>query len=420
MSTPVSHLAYGVGTDTNALINPTNTTNNINDDDNVVITGKSRKVLIIFTGGTIGMSMSSGGYLRPHKGFLHSVLSSFTEIAHPDMPLFDVLEWDDPKDSSDFSPDDWIKLGTQINEHYYNYDGFVVLSGTDTLCYTASMLSFMFENLSKTVVFTGAMIPLLEPTSDAKRNLIVSILVSAHLGLPEVLIFFDSNLLRANRSKKVDPWKTNAFESPSCEPIAKMGVSIEINTKMLLPPPSRRFHCHTKLFTNIICLTITPAFSYTSLRAIATSWRSQPPLITSSNEDPLQTLAHPPQPPEPPAVILLLFGSGNAPIKHAEWKDTLDLLISEKCTVVVLSQCLRGSTSLNSYEGGNYMKSLGVIDGLDLTVEACTTKLAYLMGRGLRGPALKQAMETDLRGELSKKTNISYTGTGLTDLSARL
>jgi L-asparaginase len=370
--------------------------------------GKSRKVLIIFTGGTIGMAVSDGGFLKPQKGFLHNVLSSFSEIHHPDMPLFDILEWDDPKDSSDFSPDDWIKLGLQINEHYYNYQGFVILSGTDTLCYTASMLSFMFENLSKTVVLTGAMIPLQEPTSDAKRNLIISILVSAHLNIPEVLVFFNSHLLRGNRAKKVDPWKLDAFDSPSCEPIATMGVSIEVNNKILLPPPSRRFHCHTKLFTNIICLTITPSFSYSGLRSVATSWRHQP-----RDEK---------NPPEPPAIILLLFGSGNAPIKHDEWKETLDLLISEQCTVVVLSQCLRGSTSLDTYEGGNYMKQLGVIDGLDLTIEACTTKLSYLMGRGLRGPHLKLAMETNLRGELSKKTNVSYfMGSALpSDLQARL
>lgn len=217
------------------------------------------------------------------------------QVAHPDVPLYDILEWDTPLDSSDFTPECWSLLAQQVGEHYYNYDGFVILHGTDTMAYTASALSFMLENLGKAVVLTGSMIPLEEPVSDAKRNLLISMMVAAHLNITEVLLFFNTHLMRGNRAKKTDPWRLSAIESVNIEPLATMGVGIHMRNKMLLHPPSRRFSVRTQFFSNIIVLVMTPAFCYDSLKAIATSWRNIPGC-------------------EPPALVLLMFGSGNAPV----------------------------------------------------------------------------------------------------------
>lgn len=376
---------------------------------------------------------SSPSFLRPQRGFVHKTLSSFHEVKHRDMPQYEILEWPNPIDSSDVTPDDICRLALQIRDNYYSYDGFVVLTGTDTMAYISSQLSFLFENLSKTIVLTGSMIPLNEPVSDAKRNLLVSMLVAANLGIQEVLVFFNTHLLRGNRAKKTDPARIAAFESPSSRPIASMGVGISVNTTDLLPQPSRKFQVHTRLFTNIAVITMTPSFSYSSLRALALHWREYQNVITQTvvqdNEECLDGQCSKryntyPRLVEPPAVVLLLYGTGNAPVKHKEFVETLDLLLQEQCPVVVLSQCLRGSTSLETYEGGHFLKSKGVIDGLDMTVEACTAKLGYLMGRGLRGHPLKSAMEMNLRGELTKKESIGYggysIGTGTPSELARL
>lgn len=297
-------------------------------------------------------------------------------------------------DSSDFTPDNWVMLANQVAEHYYNYDGFVILHGTDTMAYTSSALSFMLENLGKAVILTGSMIPLEEPVSDAKRNLLISMMVAAHLNVTEVLLFFNTQLLRGNRAKKTDPWKLAAIESPNLEPLATMGVGIHVRSRHLLRPPARQFKCHTSLFTSIVVLSMAPGFCYESLMSIATQWRN-----TEGRE--------------PPAIVLLLYGSGNAPINNPHFSRALKICLEQKCPVVVMSQCIRGSVDLTQYEAGMRLSKMGIIDGKDMTMEACVAKLAYLMGRGLRGSRLKVAMETDLRGELTSKSNVSYTGYAL-------
>lgn len=153
-----------------------------------------------------------------------------------------------------------MELANQIRENYYDYDGFVVLHGTDTMAYTASALSYMLENLGKTVILTGSMIPLSAPVSDAKRNLIVSLMCAVNLDIPEVCIFFNNILLRGNRAKKLDPNAVNAFQSPNYPPLAEMGVHIEIRRDLILNAPRRRFMVHTKLFSNIAVMLMVPGF----------------------------------------------------------------------------------------------------------------------------------------------------------------
>jgi len=375
---------------------PANQASQSQREPNILGGVDKKKILIIFTGGTIGMDKDAEGVLKPSKGFLQRTMANFVEMQHPDVPAYDILEWETPLDSSDFSPECWSALAAQIYENYYKYDGFVILHGTDTMAYTASALSYMLENLGKTVVLTGAMIPLVEPVSDAKRNLLVSMMVASHLNIPEVLLFFNAHLMRGNRSKKTDPWRLVAIESPNLEPLATMGVGIHVRPKLFLPHPARVFQVHLNLYSDIIVISLAPAFCYRALRAVATSWRN----ATDGNGNPR----------EPPAIVLMLYGSGNAPTKGSEFKESIKLCLEENCPVVVLSQCIRGSVDLTAYEGGKELSRMGVIDGKDMTVEATVAKLAYLMGRGLRGAKLKIAMETNLRGELTTISSVSYTG----------
>jgi L-asparaginase len=262
----------------------------------------------------------------------------------------------------------------------------VILHGTDTMSYTASALSFMLENLNKTVILTGSMIPLSAPVSDAKRNLIISLMCSVNLDIPEVCIFFNNSLLRGNRSKKLDPVSVHAFDSPNFPPLAEMGVHISIRRDLILQAPRRRFIIHKELFVNIAVLCLVPGFDDTCINAF---------VATAQNNKPV-------------AFILQLYGAGNAPSNKKEFIGALENATARGCVVVATSQCLRGSVDFTQYATGSALMRLGVIDARDMTVEACVTKLSYLMGRGLRGMALKQAMESNLRGEMTVKHMQEY------------
>uniref|UniRef100_A0A0A9WHY7 asparaginase n=1 Tax=Lygus hesperus TaxID=30085 RepID=A0A0A9WHY7_LYGHE len=251
----------------------------------------------------------------------------------------------------------------------------------------------MLENLGKSVVLTGSMIPLEEPVSDAKRNLLVSMMVTAHLNITEVMIFFNTKLIRGNRARKADLWNISAIESSNMEPLAIMGVGIHVHLKNLLHPPIHQFHVHTNLFTSIIVLHITPCFCFTFLQHIAFTWK--------------QYLS------EAPAIVLLLYGSGNGPVTTTPFVEIVQTCINNGCTIVIMTQCHIGSVDLTQYEAGRVLSKLGVIDGKDMTVEACVTKLSYLMGHNIRGQKLKYVMETNLRGELSRRSIVSYTGYAL-------
>ena len=332
------------------------------------------------------MKRSHDGSLAPTSGYLLSALNAMPELQHSDCPSFDLLEWPQPMDSSDFSTADWVTLARQVERHYFDYDGFVVLHGTDTLAYTASALSFMLCDLSKSVVLTGSMIPLAAPVSDAKRNLIVSLLCSVNLDIPEVCIFFNNLLTRGNRARKLDPYSVNAFDSPNYPPLATMGTSIVVNRAVLLPPSRRRFSVSTALYPHISVLVMTPAFDDALIvQCVAGSTAAQPK-----------------------AVVLSLYGAGNGPTHRASFLDALRVARECGAVVVITTQCLRGSVDMREYEVGSALAGLGVLDGRDMTVEAAVTKLSWLLGRGMRGEQLKWAMEADCRGELTVKQGQSY------------
>eukprot|EP00698_Gefionella_okellyi_P021731 TRINITY_DN7111_c0_g1_i1.p1 TRINITY_DN7111_c0_g1~~TRINITY_DN7111_c0_g1_i1.p1 ORF type:complete len:321 (+),score=62.79 TRINITY_DN7111_c0_g1_i1:805-1767(+) len=297
------------------------------------------------------------------------------------MPLFEVIQWDPPIDSSDMTPAGWVKVAEKIHEVYDQFDGFVVLHGTDTLAYTASALSFMLENLAKPVVLTGAMIPLSEVYNDASRNLIVSMIIAGNLDVPEVCVWFQNHLLRGNRCKKVDSWNIDAsFQSPNFPPLATLGTGLQVNYSLIRRPPAEPLRVHTQMHTCIVVVSLTPGFSDDVFEAMAERGNLR-------------------------ALVLMSYGTGNAPSRKQQFLTTIERVVARGIAVVVQSQCIKGFVSLGTYATGVQLQKLGVITSHDMTTEATVTKLSYLLGRGFSGDALKRAMEMDFRGELSQNTN---------------
>lgn len=336
-----------------------------------------KKCLIIYTGGTLGMRCREDGALAPSQGYLTSLMADFYEFKQPGMPDITVHEWDPLLDSSDFEPAEWIKIAQAIQDNYLDYDGFVVIHGTDTMAYTSSALSFMLENLAKPVILTGSQIPIEQVYNDAKRNLIVSILLSVRNDIPEVAVCFDGALFRGNRVTKIDNWGSHPFASPNYPPLAILGTQVKLGIGHIRVPPRYRFRIHTNMATNVLVVQLVPSFDDSIIE-----------IYIKSSE-------------KPRGLVLLLYGSGNAPSRRIDLVKVLGPAKEQNVEIVVCSQCRYGSVNLDSYASGKQLVEHGVINGKDMTVESCVTKLAYLMGSGFRGETLKRLMESNLRGEIS-------------------
>ena len=220
-----------------------------------------RSVLIINTGGTIGMKANARGALEPCPGYLSERLRSMSEFQRPEMPATDLLELLPLLDSSDMGPDDWDRIARAIEGAYWRYDGFVVVMGTDTMSYAASALSFMLESLGKPVIFTGSMLPLSDLFNDAHRNLIVSVVLAGLLEVPEVCVFMDARLLRGNRTVKTSCEGFDAFESPNIPPLATLETDLRLRAATVLPPPKGRFRVHLRVEKNVAVWRMIPGFS---------------------------------------------------------------------------------------------------------------------------------------------------------------
>lgn len=342
--------------------------------------------LIIYTGGTFGMVPDAHGVLHPSSGFLEKKIKEMDEFQFDNMPVVTVSEWADPIDSSDMTPNDWGCIAREIEKNYWDYDGFVVLQGTDTMAYTAAALSFMLEYLGKAVVISGAMIPLHYPHSDARRNLIMSVMCASNLAIPEVCIYSNDKLLRGNRTTKIANMAVDAFQSPNFYPLASTGVETTVDRSLIRPYPRRRFSIFTDLSTNICVFHLVPGFDDECIEAYI-----QPRLSCQGST----------QKASEKAIVFALYGTGNAPRRKDGFLSRVQKAIEYNIPIVVTSQCIQGRTQLNTYATGIRLLNLGVITSLDMTIEATVTKLAYLMGKGLKGSHLKRKMESDLRGELS-------------------
>ncbi len=338
--------------------------------------GVDRKVLVIYTGGTIGMAPKADGSLAPEPGYLEQSIRELEEIKYNEStPLVDLLAWPDLIDSSEMNTNYWDILVQQIKEFYFDYDGFVVLHGTDTMAYTASALSFMLENLGKPVILTGSQMPFSKVVNDARRNLLVSIIFAGMRDLPEVCIFFDTHLLRGNRTTKSDSTRLNAFTSPNMRPLATLASDLRIRHEIMMEPPKARPAFHTNLEHDLMALHLTPGFSDRVCEAIKDM--------------------------DIKGLVLRMYGAGNAPSRTSVFLDAIRTRIDRGTVVVACTQCQSGGVDLGAYEVGMQLKDMGVISASDMTIEATVTKLSYLIAREVPSDQMHDAMQLSLRGELT-------------------
>ena len=323
------------------------------------------------------MKADSEGVLHPFD--FSQIVSEVPELekfaCRIDYRVFDPLI-----DSSDVEPSMWSRLALMIRDAYDDYDGFVVLHGTDTMAYSASALSFMLENLGKPVIFTGSQLPIGAPRTDGKENLVSAVEIASAKrpdGGPvinEVAIYFGSKLLRGNRSTKVNSESFEAFSSPNLEPLAVAGINIRYNDRILLPRPVSPLVVHTELDTRVSILKIHPGITPSVVRDV---------LLGSDTR----------------AVIIETYGAGNAPSK--EWFLDLVRQASQEGKILVnVTQCLAGEVNMDLYSTGHNMKMCGVVSGNTSTTEAMLAKLFYLLGTGMDNARIKAQLALPLRGEI--------------------
>jgi len=334
------------------------------------------KVLIIYTGGTFGMAHDEDGVLIPFD--FAQILEHLPTLRTMALELT-VISFETPIDSSNINPQHWQLMAQIIFDQYNQHDGFVILHGTDTMAYTASALSFMLEGLAKPVILTGAQLPISEPRSDARENLITALEIASDTkdGLPivpEVCIYFDDELLRGNRSKKVESMQFDAFDSGNYPPLAKAGVKIDYNHAVIRRADSSSLSLHNKFDESISVIKLFPGMSQSIFESI------------------LKT-------PGLKAVILETYGSGNAPTSG--WLlETLKKAIERGILILNVSQCPGGMVLQGRYETSKELLDMGVISGADITTEAAVTKLMILMAQYSLHDC-KKMIQISLAGEMS-------------------
>jgi L-asparaginase len=337
------------------------------------------KVLLIYTGGTIGMiEDTESGALRPFD-FNHL----FNQV--PELKRFNIdiacESFEKPIDSSNMSPKEWIKMAELIEQNYTKFDGFVILHGSDTMAFSASALSFLLENLSKPVIFTGSQLPMGKIRTDGKENLITAIEIAAAKEngkpiVPEVAIYFEYSLYRGNRTHKFNAEHFQAFRSANYPELAEAGVHIKYNYSAILKPLDLPLRVYKKMDNNIAVLKIFPGINTNVIKSVV-------------NIAGLK------------ALIIETFGAGNAPI-IPEMFDMLKQIIDRGVVVLNVTQCNSGSVDQGRYETSSTFNQIGVIGGKDITVEAAVAKLMFLLANKTDINDIKKLLSKSLRGEITE------------------
>ncbi len=333
-----------------------------------------KNICILYTGGTIGMVQTKKGF-SPKPHWLSDKLHSIHLFKNKAVPNFTIIEYENLIDSSNAQPSDWVRTASDIIKYYNDYDGFIVLHGTDTLAYTASALSFMLENLGKPVICTGSQIPLSEIRTDAIDNVLDSLIIAANYEIPEVCIYFGKKLLRGNRTQKTDASAVSAFQSPNFPKLGEVGIDIKIKNDLLQPKPLKPIKLNVIKSAKVAILSIFPGIDFKIFD---------------------QILCHPLE-----GLVLKTYGAGNIA------NSTQNLKVLKKATeqgiiIVNCTQCVRGTVNMKSYATGQSLLESDVISGYDLTDEAALTKLYYLLSLGLTNRQIKKKMQENIRGELTK------------------
>ena len=339
-------------------------------------------LLLIYTGGTIGMKEDpSIQALRPFD--FSQILAEVPELRKFAYKI-DSYTFDPLIDSSDVEPSNWKMLVQIIEDKYDDYDGFVILHGTDTMAYSASALSFMIEGLTKPIIFTGSQLPIGVPRTDGKENLISAVEIAAakdedgHAMVPEVCICFDNVLMRGNRTTKINSSNFRAFRSENLPPLAEAGISIRYNNDLIIKPENwgKRPIFHKDIDTRVAILKIHPGITPQVVKDILCSRDSR-------------------------AVIIETYGAGNAPSRG--WFISLVREASMMGKVLLnVTQCIAGSVDMDIYATGKCLKEAGVLNGYDSTTEGALAKLFHLLGQYDNNSMVKLSVERNLRGEISK------------------
>ena len=333
-----------------------------------------KNVLMIYTGGTIGMTRTENGY-APQSGRFRAALDEISDLRAPELPAWELTELEPLLDSSNMTVREWNQIARVVAENYDRYDGFVILHGTDTMAYTASALSFMLGNLSKPVVLTGSQIPLCEVRSDGRDNIITSLLIAGADKVHEVCLYFGGKLLRGNRATKYSADGLIAFVSPNYPSLAEAGITIRYSESALLPKPKGALKLQLLENIPIGVLKVFPGIQFELFESIMTEKLR--------------------------GIVIETFGAGNIPGDGDALLPIIRKAFRNGTVLTVCSQCPQGAVSLGTYETSNALKKAGAVSGLDITTEAAVAKLYYLFSCGYEKERVKTMMGQDLRGEMT-------------------